>query len=196
MSKPTICSSARQYVDQLSDLLAKMDVRTVDRVTDLLFLAYRENRQVFVLGNGGSASTASHHVLDYVKTAAVDGRRRLRAFCLSDNIGFTTALANDIGYEATFIYPLESYSAAGDVVVAISGSGNSPNVVKACEWAKANGLVLVALTGFSGGVIGPMADVHVHVPSDNYGMIEDLHLAIGHMVAQSLKKRVMAESQT
>lgn len=194
MANYTTCDGARPYFDQMGALLGQIDAVAIDRFGQLLYQAWREKRQVFVFGNGGSAFTASHHVCDYVKTAAVDGRRRLHAFSLVDNTGLTTALGNDIDYEATFSYPLESYANPGDLAVAISCSGNSPNVVKACEWAKAHGLTIVALTGFSGGKIGRMADVHIHVPSDNYGLIEDLHMSVGHIVAQSLQKRVAAEA--
>ena len=144
-----------------------------------------------MFGNGGSSFTASHHVLDYIKTAAVDGQRHLQAISLVDNIGMTTAVSNDVGFDESFRYSLASFAKPADVAVAISGSGNSPNVVKACQWAKANGLCVVALTGFDGGLIGPMADIHIHVPSDNYGMIEDLHLSVGHAAAQALHDRIL-----
>ena len=118
------------------------------------------------------------------------GKRRLRASNLGDNVGLATAIANDINYEAVFSYVLETHARPGDVAVAISASGNSPNVVKACEWARANGMKVAALTGFTGGRIAPLADVHVHIPSDNYGLVEDLQLAVGHMAAQSLQRRL------
>jgi len=178
----------------MGKLLAKMDCDSVDAFTDLVFQAWQDDRQVFVFGNGGSAATASHYVTDLVKTCAVGGIRRLRAFCLADNVPLTTALGNDVSYDETFRYPLESYARAGDLAIAISGSGTSPNVVLACEWAKQNGVTLVSLTGFSGGTIGEMADVHVNVPSDNYGAIEDLHLSVGHMVIQSLHERLKITS--
>lgn len=189
-----ICTSARDYVDLMGALLPKIDCSAIDAFTDLVYGAWRDDRQVFVFGNGGSAATASHYVTDLVKTCAVGGVRRLRAFCLVDNVPLTTALGNDIDYNETFRYPLESYARPGDVAVAISGSGTSPNVVAACEWAKANGVTLVSLTGFGGGTIGEMADVHVNVPSDNYGAIEDLHLSVGHMVIQALHERLNISS--
>ena len=170
--------------------MAAMDCEVIDEYAELVFQAWKDRRRVFVFGNGGSAFTSSHHVCDYVKTAAVEGRRRLEAFSLVDNMGLTTALGNDLSYDDTLVYPLETFAQPGDVAVAISCSGNSPNVVKACEWAKANGLTLVALTGFQGGRIGPMADIHINVPNDNYGVIEDIHMAIGHVVAQTLQQRV------
>lgn len=188
----TIVSSSKGYADAMIDQLRRLDNAAIERYADALFAAWRDGRKVFVFGNGGSAFTASHHVMDYVKTAAVPGRKRLQSFSLNDNFGITTAVGNDISYDDTLRYPLESYAAKGDIAVAISCSGNSPNVVRAAEWAKANGLTLVALTGFKGGKIGEMAHIHIHVPSDNYGVIEDLHMSVGHIAAQILKVKVEA----
>jgi len=118
----------------------------------------------------------------------------LPAISLVDNVGISTAVGNDMGYDEVFSYPLSAYAGPGDVAVAISYSGNSPNVVRACQWAKANRLAVVALTGFSGGRIKHLANVHVHIPSENYGIVEDFHLSIGHIVSQMLRSRVLAEA--
>jgi len=189
----TISSTAREYLDGMAALLGKVDCGAIDRLAGWLMDAWREDRQVFIFGNGGSAYTASHFVTDFVKTAAVDGQRRLRAISLVDNYGLTTALGNDISYDQTFLFPLEAYGRRGDVAIAISGSGNSPNVVNACKWAADNGLKLACLTGFKGGKIAGMGKIHVNIPSDNYGLIEDLHMSIGHMVSQAFKVGLMAE---
>jgi phosphoheptose isomerase len=130
------CSSARQYLDALVSLLPRIDAAAIDRVTDAVFRRWVDDRQVLILGNGGSASTAAHYVTDLVKTAWVPGQRRLRALSMTDNPGLTTAVGNDISYEETFSFPLESYARPGDLVVAISGSGNSPNIVSACKLAR------------------------------------------------------------
>jgi phosphoheptose isomerase len=155
----------------------------VDAYADLLYQTWIDDRLAIVFGNGGSASTAGHAVADLVKTATVEGQRRLRAISLVDNVELSTAIANDIDYDEIFSYPLESLGRAGDVAVAISASGNSPNVVKECQWARPAALTVALMTGFDGGQIGPLADVHVNVPSDNYGIIEDLHLSVCHMAA-------------
>lgn len=186
----TTCTSARSYFKGMNALLSAIDHDAIDEFGHLLYEIWRERRRVFVFGNGGSAMTASHHVCDFVKTAAVNGQPRLEAISLVDNVGLLTAVGNDIGYDDTFRYALESMAHASDIVVAISCSGNSSNVVKACEWAKRNGLVVVALTGFDGGRIGKLANIHINVPSENYGLIEDLHMSIGHVVAQSLHASV------
>lgn len=188
----TIVGSAKGYADAMIDQLKRLDCAAIEKYAQALFEAWRDGRRVYLFGNGGSAYTASHHVMDYLKTAAVQGRKRLQAFSVNDNFGITTALGNDISYDDTFRYPLETYARKGDIAVAISCSGNSPNVVKAVEWAKANGVTVVALTGFKGGKIGAAADIHIHVPSDNYGVIEDLHMSVGHIAAQMLKNKVEA----
>jgi D-sedoheptulose 7-phosphate isomerase len=195
MARPsTTATSARAYLGHLRDLVDALDADAIDRFAEVVFEAWRDDRQVFVFGNGGSAATASHYVTDFVKTASVPGVRRLRCHCLLDNVPMTTALGNDLSFDDTLIHPLESYARPGDVAVAITGSGTSANVVRACEWARAHEVYLVALTGFDGGVLGAMADLHVNVASENYGPIEDLHMSIGHVVTQSLQARVAREA--
>lgn len=190
----SIVSTASAYLDALGELLGRIDPTPMDELADRLYKVWRDDQQVIVFGNGGSAYTASHYITDMVKTASVDGQRKLRAISLCDNYGVTTALGNDIDYDQTFSYPLSAYGRAGDLAIAISGSGNSPNVVNACQWAKDNNLTVACLTGFSGGKIAELADIHVHIPSDNYGLIEDLHLSVNHVICQALKTRVAAEA--
>lgn len=190
----TICPTAAEYISVLKATFDRVDSKVIDQLSERLFEAWRSDQQVFVFGNGGSAYTASHYITDMVKTASVPGKRRLRAISMLDNYGLTTALGNDIHFDQTFVFPLETYARPKDVAIAISGSGNSPNVVLACEWAKSHGLTLVCLTGFSGGKIAPMADIHVHVPSDNYGVIEDIHMSVGHMICHALKHRIESGS--
>lgn len=188
----TTCDNARSYIDEMGQLLKSLDPAPMDAFADCVYQAWRDGRRVFVFGNGGSASTASHYVADFVKTAAVEGQKRLAAFCLNDNIGLLTALGNDISYDETFSYPLASYAQTGDVAVALSCSGNSPNVLRAANWAREHGMTVVALTGFAGGKLKELADIHINIPSSNYGLIEDLHLSVNHVVAQSLQARIMA----
>lgn len=189
----TAAASATDYLQQLKRLLDRIDCQAIDALAERVLQAHSNGKQVLVFGNGGSAYTASHFVTDLVKTATIDGCPPLRAMSLVDNYGLTTAIGNDVDYDETFLFPLTAYGRAGDVAIAISGSGNSPNVVKACQWARDNGLTVVALTGFTGGKIAELCHLHIHVPSDNYGLVEDLHLAIGHMISQALKSRLMLE---
>lgn len=187
-----VVSSAQEYFAAMLEGFKLTDMAKIDQYAQVIFKAWQDQKRVFVFGNGGSAYIASHHVTDYVKTAAVKGRRRLEAISLVDNMGLTTALGNDIGYEETFRYVLQTMGKPGDVAVAISSSGNSMNVVNATQWARDNGLYTVALTGFAGGKVGPLAHLHINCGCDNYGVIEDVHMSIGHVAAQGLFTRVSA----
>jgi D-sedoheptulose 7-phosphate isomerase len=142
-----------------------------------------------VIGNGGSAATASQIACDWAKTAQRDGKPLLRCMSLTDNVPFMTAIANDLGYEEVFARQLESYLRRGDVVVLISGSGNSSNIIKAAKFAKKKGAVTIGMTGFSGGKLRRLVDICLHVESDQYGVIEDLHMAVGSILAFYLKQR-------
>jgi len=182
--------SAAAYLHTLRRGLFEIDAEAVEQYATLLYQALLDDRQVFVFGNGGSAATAAHHVADYAKSAAVPGRRRLRAVCLNDNAPLLTAVANDHDYADVFQHALSIYARPGDVAVAISASGNSANIVKACRWAREHELIVAAITGFTGGRAGDLADVHIHIPSDNYGIIEDAQLSIGHIAAQTMQHRL------
>lgn len=178
--------TAQEYFQTLGQLCQVLDHKKMDDLADLLLKAHHDNQQVFVFGNGGSACTSSHWIIELAMSSSSPGHPGLRAYALPDNVGWLTALANDFAYADIFYYPLSTYARRGDIAVAISGSGNSPNVVKACQWAKANGVFIVGLTGFTGGKLKELADLNIHVPNDNYGIIEDLHMSIGHLVGQRL----------
>jgi len=187
----TILKTASSYFAEMQAILQQVDCDAINRYGEELFKAWLEDRSVYVFGNGGSAYCASHHVTYYIKTARVEGEKALRAVSLVDNLGLLTALGNDVSYDDIFSYPLEAMAKAGDLAVAISCSGNSGNVAKALAWAKDNGLLTVAITGFAGGKIGKIADIHINIPNENYGIIEDLQLSVGHIAAQGLMSRVL-----
>ena len=191
----SITHSAEQYFTALAGILPCIDQASIRRFADVLYDTWWENRRAFIFGNGGSASTAGHYVCDMVKNTAAEGKPRLQVLSLADNLALLTALGNDISYDEIFRYPLASYARTGDVAVAITASGNSPNVLRACEWAREHGLFVVALTGFSGGKVRELCDLHINIPSDNYGIIEDLHLSVNHIVSQMLKTRIAAETK-
>ena len=159
--------------------------------------AYRSGKQVFVIRNGGSASTASHMACDLGKNILPERDRdsvpRLHIMALTDNVGWMTALANDIGYDDIFSKQLKDFVQADDLLIAISGSGNSPNVVKGVEIAKAMGAKTVGLLGFRGGKVSDLLDARIIVPSDNYGYIEDIHLVLNHLFVALLKMLVVEE---
>lgn len=180
---------ARWYRAQEIEKWNELDLDAVARIAEVLEKAEKKGSQVFVIGNGGSAATASHIATDWTKTAERSGKRLLRCMSLTDNVPFMTAIANDLGYDMVFVRQLESYLQAGDVVVIISGSGNSPNVVKAAMFAQKRGAVTVGMTGFSGGKLRRIVDICVHVETDQYGIIEDLHMAVGSILAFYLKQR-------
>jgi D-sedoheptulose 7-phosphate isomerase len=184
--KRNMCQSAKDYFDTMNRVIQQIDYAKIDALVDMLVKAQREKRQVFILGNGGSACTSSHFGLEFVMTGEAGGPKALQARSLTDNVGLITALANDISYDDIFRSQLASYANPGDIVIAISGSGNSPNVVKTCEWAKANQVTVVGVTGFDGGTLKAMADLSIHIPNNNYGIVEDLHMSIGHIAGQRL----------
>ena len=186
--------SARAYLQGMETLMPLIDCDAIDRYANLLVQAWREDRAVYVFGNGGSASCASHHVADYVQTTAVEGQRRLRAMSLVDNTEILTAVSNDIDYHEIFRRGLEVYARPGDLAVGISCSGNSVNVLRACGWARLKDITTVAITGFDGGKLGRLADLHINIPSDNYGIIEDLQLSVGHIVSQMLRSQILMHS--
>jgi len=182
----SMCQSAKDYFDTLNRVATTIDYGIIDQLVERLVQARGDNRPVFVFGNGGSASTSGHFGLEFTMTGQAGGPKALQVRSLSDNVGLLTALANDISYDEVFRYQLESYASAGDIAIAISGSGNSPNILNACQWAKDNGIIVIALTGFDGGKLKELADIHINIPSNNYGIIEDLHMSIGHIIGQRL----------
>jgi D-sedoheptulose 7-phosphate isomerase len=170
------------------DTLPKDDIR---ELVGLLHAAYREGRTVFIVGNGGSAATASHMACDLSKNIFEDGSdvapNRFRVLALTDNAAFVTAFANDLGYTSIFAKQLEALADPGDVLVALSASGNSPNVIEATLRARKMGLVTVGILGFGGGRMKGLVDLRVVVDSHEYGPVEDCHLVLNHLVTNSLR---------
>jgi D-sedoheptulose 7-phosphate isomerase len=181
---------AAWYRAREMEMWQELDLDAVSKIARALEAAERKGKQVFVVGNGGSAATASHLATDWSKTAQHSGKPLLRCMSLTDNVPFMTAIANDLGYEEVFARQLQNYLKPGDVVMLISGSGNSPNVIKAAKFAKKKGGVTIGMTGFSGGALRKLVDVCLHVNSDQYGVIEDLHMAVGSLLAFYLKQRL------
>ena len=180
---------AKWYRAHEIEMWQQLDLDAVGRIAQALESAEKNGKQVFVMGNGGSAATASHIATDWCKTAERNGKPVLRCMSLTDNVPFMTAIANDLGYEEVFARQLANYVQRGDVVVIISGSGNSPSVIKAAVVAKEKGALTVGMTGFSGGKLRKMVDVCLHIDSDQYGVIEDLHMGVGSLLAFYLKQR-------
>lgn len=179
----------RDHLSCLQQMLAAIDVTAVEHAAAELVNAFEENRTVFVCGNGGSASTASHMAADLAKNTGGAGRPGLRVMCLNDNMAWLSALANDFGYEHVFVEQLRNLLQPRDVLVAISASGNSPNVVRAAEFVRARGGRTVGLVGFTGGRLRETCDVVVHLQSADYGRVEDGHLILNHILTEALRAR-------
>jgi D-sedoheptulose 7-phosphate isomerase len=187
---------AREYLTGLRAVMDRVDVGQVAALLGELERAYREDRQVFIAGNGGSAATASHMACDLAKT--ILGRtpdpatRRFRVMSLTDNVPLITAIANDLGYEHVFTEQLVVFARPGDLLVAVTGSGNSPNVVSAVRRARELGLRTAGLLGFDGGQVLSLLDTPVLVPDFHYGFVEDLHMVLDHLVTAYFSRRFQA----
>jgi D-sedoheptulose 7-phosphate isomerase len=188
-----------QSVDMVDTYLCEIEaaVRKIDRgdvraVVDTLFACWQRGGTTFVIGNGGSAATASHMMNDLIKCTIVEGQPRFRAIALTDNVASLTAFANDVAYEEIFVEQLCALLRAGDVLVALSGSGNSPNVLRAVGYAKEAGAKTVGLCGDTGGKLALLADVAVKIPAARIGQQEDGHLILNHAIALTLHERIAA----
>jgi D-sedoheptulose 7-phosphate isomerase len=178
------------YLDKVKTTLDKLDRQDLEKFAEALMKAYLDGRHIFVFGNGGSGSTASHFCGDFLKGVSCGLDKRFRFLCLNDNIPALLAIANDISYEDVFIEQLKNHLQENDLVIGISGSGNSMNVVKALQYAKDHGAVTVAMCGYDGGKIIGIADIHVHAPIDNMEVTEDVHLVAIHCLKTMMIQRL------
>lgn len=181
----------RQYLDRVRDEVDRLDADEVANLSALIDQAYRDGRFVFIIGNGGSAANASHLCEDLAKGTLADfeSQKRLKVMSLTDNTAAVMAWANDEGYDRVFLEQMKNFASEGDLVLAISGSGNSPNILRAVEWANANGLVTVGITGFGGGKLKGIARHQFHVALDDMGMVESLHMIAFHWIIDDLHRR-------
>ena len=170
------------YKADLLSAIETIDLDKVGQAIDILIQARKEDRRIFVCGNGGSASTASHFVCDMVKGASFKRDKRFRIMALTDSLPTITAYANDVTYDCVFVEQLKNFAEPGDVVMAISGSGNSPNVLHAVEYANSIGCRTIALSGRDGGKLGPMAQLNLQARNPHMGRIEDVHMIVMHMI--------------
>ena len=182
---------AVSYLNGLKETLDELEAEPIGRAIELLHQARLDGRQIFIMGNGGSASTASHFVCDLAKNTRHADWPHFRVIGLSDNMALVTAYANDEGYENVFAAQLANLVQADDVVIAISTSGNSPNVLEGVTLANERGATTVGMTGFDSGRLGGMVDLHLHVPSDCIEHVEDVHLVLQHLITKALRDRVI-----
>jgi D-sedoheptulose 7-phosphate isomerase len=173
---------AEQYRADLLKAIESIDLDRVSQAIEWFKLTRDANRHIFVCGNGGSAATASHFACDIVKGASFNRSSRFRIMALTDQVPTVTAYANDVSYDAVFVEQLKNFAEPGDLFVAISGSGNSPNVLSAMDYANSVGCRTIALTGGDGGKLGPKAQLNIQVPVSHMGRIEDVHMNVCHMI--------------
>jgi D-sedoheptulose 7-phosphate isomerase len=171
------------YQSQVLDAISSVDLDKVEQAIAWFGEARENSRHIFVCGNGGSASTASHFSCDVVKGASFNRDRRFRILALTDSLPTLTAYSNDVCYDCVFEEQLKNFAQRDDIVMAISASGNSPNVVRAIEYGNALGCKTVALTGRNGGKLGSLAQLNIQVRAEHMGRIEDVHLVVCHMIA-------------
>ena len=186
----------RQFLDRVAIELGRINPDEIQKLSDLVWERYEAGRFVFVIGNGGSGSNASHFCEDLGKGTLRrelfddDSQKRLRIVSLTDNTPYILAWGNDEGFDRVFVEQLKNLASPGDLLVAISGSGNSPNILRAVDWANRKGLVTFGCTGFTGGKLQGLAQKNLHVPLDDMGIVETIHLAAFHWVVDNLHKRI------
>jgi D-sedoheptulose 7-phosphate isomerase len=187
---------ARSFLARVAQELERIDPGQVKALADAMYDCYQNGRFIFLIGNGGSGSNASHFCEDVGKCTLRredydnDRRKRFRILSLTDNTPYILAWANDEGFERVFVEQLKNLASPGDLLIAISGSGNSPNILRAVEWANAHGLKTFGCTGYSGGKLRTLAQQGLHVPLDDMGVVESIHLTAFHWVVGDLHRRV------
>jgi D-sedoheptulose 7-phosphate isomerase len=183
-------SVVQNYIDGLSGCLKELSKQNIAEIADVIFAAYKRGKPIFIMGNGGSATTASHFARDLVIGASAKGKPRLQAYSLTDNVAVITAVANDVDYSSIFEEQLAGRLSEGDVVIGISASGNSPNILKAIEFAQSQGATTIGFTGFGGGRLKELAHKCVVLSSKDYGQVEDAHLCLAHIISYLIKEKI------
>ena len=181
---------SQTYAADLQHLLEIFDHATFERIVEEVLTAYKNNQRIFTMGNGGSHSTASHLVCDLNKGCCLDLDQKFKVICVSDNVASLMAISNDIAYEDVFVEPLKNFFEAGDVVLGISGSGNSPNVLKAINWVNQHGGKTIGLSGYDGGKLADIAQIPLVIRIHDMQKVEDMHMIVTHMLMQAMYKRL------
>src|SRR5580692_2466601 len=186
----------RPFLERVGQELLRIDTKSVQALADLIYERYEKGRFVFAIGNGGSGSNASHFCEDMGKGTLArkffddDSKKRVRIISLTDNTPYILAWGNDEGFDRVFLEQLKNLASPGDLLVAISGSGNSPNILRAVEWSNSHGLTSFGCTGFSGGKLRGLAHHGLHVPLDDMGIVESIHLTAFHWVVDDMYRRI------
>ena len=183
----------KRYIEMEKEVLDSLSTESISKVMSILEETRLKGKRIFICGNGGSASTASHFECDFNKGISYDQKVKYDFECLSDNVPMMMAIANDISYDNIFVVPLRNKLKCGDVVIGISGSGNSENVIKAIEYGNEVGAETIVLVGYDGGRLKEIAKHHIHVKINNMQTVEDIHLVLDHMMMSILSERVEKE---
>lgn len=188
--------NCNDYLSRLNSELNRLDKDSINRWSDAIFAAWEGGNTVYIIGNGGSGTTASHFAEDLGKGSIPNDKfhdpdfKRLKVLSLTDNLGWIMALGNDLSYDQIFVQQLMNYASPDDLLIAISGSGNSPNILNAVKWANENNVKTFGLTGYTGGQLKAMQQDGLHVELDDMGMVESIHLAAFHWVLNDFYRRV------
>lgn len=178
------------YFEDLTTALSGIDRGSLENMIDAIMMAYESDGTVYICGNGGSAATASHIVCDFNKGISMHNDRKFRFMCLNDNIATMMAISNDICYEDVFLVQAQGKVGRNDILIAISGSGNSENVLRVADYFRSTGNKVIGLTGYSGGKLAGMSDISVHVPVNDMQKTEDAHMSVLHLCAQIIARRL------
>lgn len=183
----------KDYIEEIKTLCDGLDTNKINEVHELMLRTYKSGKKIFVAGNGGSAGTANHFCCDFGKNAVKGDKNRPKIISLSANIEVLSALGNDFSYADVFSEQLKNLMEKGDLLILISASGNSPNIIRAAEYAKSNGAEVVGLTGFSGGRLKGLSDININIASNSYEQIEDLHMMLTHIMVCCFKSHGLGE---
>lgn len=185
---------ANQYIDLVKSTLDALDPKALEALVEAFYTTYEKGGNIYTMGNGGSGASASHAAGDFLKGASYGLDKRFKMICLNDNLPSMMAIANDIGWESIFVEPLKNFLQPHDLVIGISGSGNSKNVVSAIEYANEKGATTVAMSGFKGGRISEIATINVHAPVMDMEVTEDVHMVIFNIVKKQMMSRLMGDN--
>ncbi len=180
----------KEYLEKLSQTLHKIDIRDIDRCSDILLEAYENKKNIFICGNGGSAATASHFACDINKGVSLGLEKRFKIIALTDNLATITAYSNDLDYDDIFLEQLKNFYTTGDILIGISGSGNSKNVLNAIEYVNKNQGITIGWTGFDGGRLRQVSQYSVNANINDMQISEDIHMTLVHLMMKVLRKKL------
>lgn len=180
-----------EFFQDLTQNLKNIQSAKIENLIELIYKTCINNKSIFIIGNGGSASNASHFSQDLsrINISYNNSEKRIKAFSLTDNVSFISAVANDFGFDNIFTSQLKAYANTDDVLIAISCSGNSENIIQAVNYAKLNNIRVVGITGYSGGKLKELSELNIHVPANDFGMVESIHSAIFHFISKEIESR-------